>query len=55
MYAWLSTVIIYVLKNELSMHYIGEPKLDVKNIYVKEILSHLLANAEARSLYSRDV
>ena len=32
---------------------LGEPKLDVKDIkYVKEILSHLLADAEARSLVS---
>ena len=30
---------------------LGEPKLDVKDImYVKEILSHLLATTEARSL-----
>ena len=29
---------------------LGEPKLDVKDMYVKEILSHLLADAEARSL-----
>ena len=31
---------------------IGEPKLDVMDMYVKEILSHLLADAEARSLVS---
>ena len=31
---------------------LGEPKLDVKDMYVKEILSHLLADAEARSLVS---
>ena len=31
---------------------LGEPKLDVKDIYVKDILSHLLADAEARSLVS---
>ena len=37
-----------MLKNELSA--LGEPKLDVKDMYVIEILSHLLANAEARSL-----
>ena len=29
---------------------LGEPKLDVKDMYVKEILSHLLADGEARSL-----
>ena len=29
---------------------LGEPKLDVKDMYVKEILHHLLANAEARTL-----
>ena len=29
---------------------LGEPKLDVKDMYVKEILIHLLADAEARSL-----
>ena len=31
---------------------LGEPKLDVKDMYLKEILSHLLADAEARSLVS---
>ena len=31
---------------------LGEPKLDVKDMYVKEILSHLLADAEARSRVS---
>ena len=31
---------------------LGEPELDVKDKYVKEILSHLLADAEARSLVS---
>ena len=31
----------------------GEPKLDVKDMYVKVILSHLLADAEARCLYSK--
>ena len=31
---------------------LGEPKLDVKDMYVKDILSHLLADAEARSLVS---
>ena len=34
---------------------LGEPKLDVKDMYVKEILSHIhvLADAESRSLYSK--
>ena len=31
---------------------LGEPKVDVKDMYAKEILSHLLADAEARSLVS---
>ena len=31
---------------------LGEPKLDVKDMYMKEILSHLLADVEARSLVS---
>ena len=31
---------------------LGEPKLDVKDMYVKNFLSHLLADAEARSLAS---
>ena len=31
---------------------LGEPKLDVKDMYMKDILSHLLADAEARSLVS---
>ena len=31
---------------------LGELKLDVKDMYVKEILSHLLADAEARFLVS---
>ena len=51
MYAWLSTVIIYAQKR--AKYALGEPKLDVNDImYVKEILSHLLADAEARSLVS---
>ena len=29
-----------------------EPKLDVEDMYVKEILSHLVADAEVRSLVS---
>ena len=32
---------------------LSEPKLDVKDRYVKEIQSHLLADAEARSLNSQ--
>ena len=51
MYAGLSTVIVYVLKKR-AKYALGEPNLDVKDIYVKEILSHLLADAEARSLVS---
>ena len=47
MYAGLSTVIVCAQKRAL-----GEPKLDVKDMYMKEILSHLLADAEARSLVS---
>ena len=31
---------------------LGEPNLDVKDMYVKEIRSHLLADAEARFLVS---
>ena len=31
---------------------LGELKLDVKDMYVKEIRSHLLVDAEARSLVS---
>ena len=31
---------------------LGEPKLDVKDMYVKEILSHLLPYAEVRSVVS---
>ena len=45
MYAGFSTVTVYELKNELK-YALREPKLDVKNMYVKEILSHLLADAE---------
>ena len=49
MYAWLSTVII-ICAQKRADYALGEPKLDVKDMYVKEILSHLLADAEARSL-----
>ena len=38
--------------NELRKYALGEPKLDVKHMCVKEILSHLLADGEARSLVS---
>ena len=41
-----------MLKHELHKYALGEPKLDVKDMYVKEILSHLLADAKARSLVS---
>ena len=51
MYAGLSTVIVCALNRD-SMYALGEPKLDVKDMYVKEILSQLLADAEARSLVS---
>ena len=50
MYAGLSTVIVCAQKR--AKYALGEPKLDVKDMYVKEILSHLLADAEARSLVS---
>ena len=50
MYAGLSTVIVWAEKR--TKYALGEPKLDVKDMYVKEILSHLLADAEARSLVS---
>ena len=50
MYAELSTVILCAQKR--AKYALGEPKLDVKDMYVKEILSHLLADAEARSLVS---
>ena len=33
MYAGLSTVIVYVLKNEYAL---GEPKLNVKDMYICE-------------------
>ena len=42
-----------ICAQKLAKYALGEPKLDVKNImYVKEILSHLLADAETRSLVS---
>ena len=54
MYAGLSTVIVYVCAQKRAKYALGEPKLDVKEMCmrVKEILSHLLADAEARSLLS---
>ena len=42
-------MIVYVLKQR-AKYALGEPKLDVKDMYLKEILSHLLADAEARSV-----
>ena len=48
MYAWLSTVIICAQKR--AKYALGEAKLDVKDMYVKEILHHLLANVEATTL-----
>ena len=50
MYAGLSTVIVCAQKR--AKYALGEPKLDVKDLYVKEIRSHLLADTEARSLVS---
>ena len=41
-----------VCAQKRAKYALGEPKLDVKVLYVKEILSHLLADAEARSLVS---
>ena len=35
-----------------AKYILGKPKLDVKDMYVKEILSHSLTDAEARSLVS---
>ena len=41
----------FICAQKRAKYALGEPKLDVKDImYVKEILSHLLATAEARSL-----
>ena len=48
MYARLSTVSICAQKR--ARYALGELKLDVKDMYVKEFRSHLLADAEARSL-----
>ena len=52
MYAGLSTVIVYVCAQKRAKYALGGPKLDVNSgyVHVKEILSHLLADAEARSL-----
>ena len=41
-----------VCAQKRAKYVLGEPKLDVKDMYVIEILSHLLADAEARSLVS---
>ena len=47
-------MIVYVCAQKRAKYALGEPKLDVKEMCmrVKEILSHLLADAEARSLLS---
>ena len=50
MYAGLSIVIACAQKR--AKYVLGETQLDVKDMYVKEILRHLLADAEARSLVS---
>ena len=42
-------MIVYCAQKR-AKYALGEPKLDVKDMYVKEIRSHLLADAEARSL-----
>ena len=53
MYAGLSTVLYSIICAQKRAKYaLGEPKLDVKDMYVKGILSHLLADAVARSLVS---
>ena len=54
MYAGLSTVIVCVCAQKKAKYALGERKLDVNSgyVHVKEILSHLLAEAEARSLVS---
>ena len=39
---------IYAQKR--AKYALAEPKLDVKDMYVKKIISHLLAAAEARSM-----
>ena len=41
-----------VCAQKRAKYALGEPKLDVKDMYVKDILSHLLADAEDRSLVS---
>ena len=52
MHAGLSTVIVYVCAQKRAKYALGEPKLDVKDMYAKEMLSHLLADDEARCLVS---
>ena len=49
-HTWLSTMIICAQKR--AKYVLAEPKPDVKDMYVKEIQSQLLADAEARSLLS---
>ena len=49
MYALLSTLKI-ICAQKRAEQALGERNIDVKDMYVKEILSHLLADAEARSL-----
>ena len=49
-YDGLSTVIVCAQKR--AKYALGEPKIDVKDMYVKKILCHLLTDAEARSLVS---
>ena len=45
-------MIVYVCAQKRAKYALGERKLDVKDVRVKKILSHLLADAEARSLVS---
>ena len=47
MYTWLLTVIICAQKR--AKYALGEPKLAVKDMYVKEILSHLLPGCPGTS------
>ena len=51
MHTWLSNITICVLKKR-AMYVLAEPKPDVKDMYVKEIQSQLLADAEAMSQLS---
>ena len=45
-------MIVYICARKRAKYALGEPKLDVKDVHVQEILCHLLADAEARSLVS---